>query len=84
MGVIAGFHPVRDKLLVKNGHDSQYDWGNCPKCGKLVDTILLAASEGRPPDSCNVCIWTCGHSVRREKRKCRAHGHVWTYMRIYS
>jgi hypothetical protein len=83
MGVLAGFHPIQDKLHEKNGHDFQYDWDHCPKCQQSRDTVLLAASEMRPPDFCNVCIYTCSHSVRKEKRQCRTCKHVWSYMRTY-
>ena len=83
MGVTAGFHPIQDRLRTENGHDFQYDWDHCPKCNTSRDTILLAASESRPPDFCNVCIWTCNHTVRKEKRQCRTCSHVYTKMRTF-
>jgi len=53
MTLIAGKSPL-DKLKKSNGHDMQYDWHVCPKCGNVQDTILLAAGEPRPLEFCNV------------------------------
>ena len=81
--IVAGLHPLRDRLKRANGHKFTFDWANCPECHALRNTVLLAASDPRPPDFCNVCIYTCEHVVQREKRKCRDCGHVWVRMESY-